>query len=95
MTTPDFERMAWTAAKMRLLIETAEFDEYIRQLEATEQEWVERCVTEGKDSYEKNAGVIQGIRLAAHLPGFLIAHFQKMQAAEPPRNSLVASKPVA
>lgn len=92
MSSPDYERMAWIAAKMRLLIETSEFDEYIRQLEAIEQERVERCVTEGKETYDLNRGIIQGLRLAAHLPGTLIRHFQAMQAAEPDARPF---KPVA
>jgi hypothetical protein len=75
--------MAWIAAKMRLLLETEGFDEYIRQLEVTEQAWVERTVTEGKDAYERNAGIVQGLRIAGHLPGRLIEHYQKLRERHP------------
>lgn len=66
------------AGSLKELIRSHGWDSYRKLLEDAENGWIKRLLDENRDTYDHNKGVIEGLRLAFHLPQQIIDRASKL-----------------
>lgn len=60
------------ASNLRALKGSEGWDSYLKLLEDTENEWIQRMLGATRDEFDFHKGVLHGLRLAYHLPDTVI-----------------------